>query len=42
VEEARNRAAILALLTYDIHNHLFVSLSTSEMLEDPFMLGVIN
>lgn len=24
IEEARRRAYVLALLTYDIHNHLFI------------------
>ena len=36
VDEARRRAIVLAYLTYDMTRHLFVKLSTSQMLEDPF------
>ena len=37
VEEARRRAMVMAYLTYDMTRHLFVKLSTSKMLEDPFI-----
>jgi len=37
VEEARKRALVMAYLTYDMTRHLFVQLSTGEMLEDPYI-----
>jgi hypothetical protein len=37
IEEARRRAIVMAYLTYDMTRHLFVKLSTSKMLEDPFI-----
>ena len=37
-EEAKRRAYVIAALTYDIHQGIFVRMSTSEMLEDPFMI----
>ena len=37
VDEARRRATVMAYLTYDMTRHLFVMLSTSKMLVDPFI-----
>ena len=37
VDEARRRAIVMAYLTYDMTRHLFVRMSTSKMLEDPFI-----
>ena len=37
VEEAKRRACVLAYLTYNVHSQVFVQLSTSKMLEDPFI-----
>ena len=38
VDEAKRRAYIVASLTYDIHQGIFVRMATSEMLEDAFVL----
>jgi len=38
VDEAKRRAAVVSLLTYDLKKELFVKLSTAEMLENPFVL----
>ncbi len=38
MEEAKRRALVLALLTYDMKKGVFVKLSTSKMLEDPFIM----
>jgi len=37
VEEARKRATVMAYLTYDMTRHLFVKLSTGQMLENPYI-----
>lgn len=36
--EARKRALVLAFMTYEITNHIFVKLNTGEMLENPYDL----
>lgn len=36
VEEARKRALVLAYLTYDMTRHIFVKLSTADMLQNPY------
>eukprot|EP00347_Sterkiella_histriomuscorum_P006457 403352701 len=38
IDEAKRRALTLALLTYDIHRHVFLQIHTSDMLQDPFMI----
>jgi hypothetical protein len=38
VDEAKRRAYILAALTYDIRQRIFVNLATDDMLIDPFQL----
>lgn len=36
VLEARKRALLLAYLTYDMTRHIFVKMSTAQMLENPY------
>jgi hypothetical protein len=38
VMEARKRALVMAFMTYEITNHIFVKLNTGEMLENPYDL----
>ena len=38
IDEAKRRAYILAALTYDVHQSIFVNLATDDMLIDPFQL----
>ncbi|CDW82611.1 leucine-rich repeat and iq domain-containing protein 3 [Stylonychia lemnae] len=38
IDEARRRVLTMALLTYDIHQHLFLQMHTADMLQDPFMV----
>ena len=42
VDEAKRRALVLALLTYDLKKSIFVKVATSKMLEDPFVLKNIS
>lgn len=38
IEEARRRAYLIGVLTYDFHSGLFVRMASKEMLQDPFVV----